>query len=181
MDRASEGDRFADLIGALAETFKSKPTTALVEGYWLALKDLAFDDFARGVEACLRACQFMPAPVEIRDAAGPAGTDRPEQAWACLLAAIRKTAGEDQEFEDGLIGVIVDRLGGWEHVTGLPSEELLKWTRKEFLELYRAGMRCGDPGPVTVFGWLGAGSSKGCADRQRIAAPYLVTRERIGA
>lgn len=179
MDRTVDGDRFADMVGALAETFKTKPTRALIEGYWLALKDLPFGDFERGVETCLRSCRFMPAPVEILDAAGPAGTDRAELAWESLLAAIRSTAGEDQRFEDGLVGTIVGRLGGWEHVSGLPSDELLKWTRKEFLDLYRDGVRYGRRPPLTVPGWLGGGSDRGGPPPRLIHAPYLSDRRRI--
>ena len=72
-------------------------------------------------------------------------------------------------------------MPGIRRVTGLSSEELLKWGRKEFLALYKAAMRQGAPlEPATVHGWLSAGSPKGCRDAKRIAAPYLEPARRIG-
>lgn len=181
MDRSVDGDRFAELIGSMAETYRRDLTAGLVEGYWLALRDLPLAAVERGAEMCLRECQFMPAPVEIRERSGAAGSDQAEQAWEALLGAIRKTAGEDVTFEDGAIALIVGRMGGWEHVTGLSSEELLKWGRKEFLGLYRSHVRQGGPvEPTTVHGWLAAGSPKGCTGHLRIRAPYLEPVPRVG-
>lgn len=181
MMQTADRPRFARLLGAVAEAFRRDVTEALVEGYWLALRDLPIAAVERGAEMCLRECQFMPAPVEIRERSGVAGSDQAEQAWEALLGAIRRTAGEDVTFEDGAIALIVGRMGGWEHVTGLPSEELLKWGRKEFLGLYRAHVRQGGPvEAATVPGWLGAGSPKGCASHLRVPATYLEPAQRIG-
>lgn len=164
-----------DLLGALAEAFQREPTKALVQAYWLALKDLPIDAVEHGAFGALRECRFMPKPVEIRERIHGADAGLiAEGAWSCLLGAIRATAGADITFEDGAIGRIVERMGGWEYVSGLESEELLKWTRQEFLRLYASDLRHGaDHSPHTVHGWLASGSPHGCQDRSLVGAPHL--------
>lgn len=173
--------RFATVIAALAEAFQRRITDGLVEAYWLGLNDLNIRAVEAGVARAIRECSFMPAPAEIRVRCGAMSPALlVEQAWACMLGAIREHGGwRSVQFEDHGITAAVERMGGWERLTGLDSEELLKWGRKDFLTIYGAWQRdAGDwersEEPATL---PGMGSQRPV----RIAAPYLGLRGRIEA
>lgn len=139
---------FADLIEGLAVTFKAKVSKALLSGYWLGLSDLPIEQVK---QACVRAlvdCKFMPVPRELRDLAGIMG---PEQraiiAWASVKRAIASVGSyRSVDFDDPTINAVIRSLGGWPRVCGTDSEELDKWTSKEFQRLYRelSGLRLSD-------------------------------------
>lgn len=136
---------FATLIHALASAFRVEATTALMQGYWLGLEDLAFEDVERAVGQALRSSQRMPAPAELRELAGemPAAM-RAVRAWDALKGAMRRHgAYQSIEFDDRAINAAVRSLGGWQRLCSLESEELDKWTRKDFEKAYLAHLKHG--------------------------------------
>lgn len=135
----SDQPAFLDLIEGLALTFKTKVSKALLSAYWMGLSDLPFDQVKA---ACIRAlvgCKFMPVPREIRDLAGIMGPDQKAIiAWNAVKRAIREVGSyRSVTFDDPAINAAIRSLGGWPRVCGTESEELDKWTSKEFQRLYR--------------------------------------------
>lgn len=138
----NEGDRqkFVTTLGAVAAAFRQELSTPMIEGYWLGLSDMTLEGFAAACQKCIRTCRFMPSAAELREHSGGLSIEmRVELAWSSLLGAIRSYGwNRSVQFDDPCIPAVVDRMGGWQRVSGLPSDELLKWTRKEFAVAYKA-------------------------------------------
>ena len=169
----SERPDFGKLMGVICESFGKTPTEAMLEAYWLTLGDLSLDEVSKAVLACLRECRYFPSPSEVLDRAGGlSGGAVAELAWEAVLGAIRRHGGwATVQFEDPAIPSCIERMGGWERLTGLPSDELLKWGRRDFLAMYRnwrlqAGVSELSEEPAAL-----PGMSKG--EPVRIPAPYL--------
>ena len=57
-------------VTLLAGCLRQEVTTALLEGFCLALADLSESELRRAVGKALCECKFMPAPAELREFAG---------------------------------------------------------------------------------------------------------------
>lgn len=64
----------------LAEYFGKQLTEAVLEGYWIALADLADDDFRKAVVTALKQSKFFPTGVELRAFAGRKRLEAPYHA-----------------------------------------------------------------------------------------------------
>lgn len=136
-------ETFVGLMNGLCAAFDKEPTEGLLTAYWLALAELPLADVERGIATCIKTCQFMPKPVEVRERSGLVPLQaRSELAWDSVVAAIRRYGwNRSVLFEDPAIPPVLERMGGWERITGLSSEELHKWARKDFLVAYESQMR----------------------------------------
>lgn len=134
-----ERDAFETLVEALAATFRVEPTSALKLGYWLGLGDLKLGRVEGAVERAIATCRFMPTPRELRDLAGEESSDqRAILAWNAVKQAIGRVGSyRSVTFDDATVNAVVRSLGGWIRVCRTDSEELDKWTSKEFQRLYR--------------------------------------------
>jgi len=132
-------DEFRTLIQALAATFRVEVTTALEVGYWLGLRDLPIRAIGAAVAAAITECKFMPVPRELRDRAGVMGADQKAiLAWNAVKRAIAQVGSyRSVIFDDPVVNAAVRSLGGWHRLCQTESEELDKWTVKEFLRMYR--------------------------------------------
>lgn len=137
--------RFGIAIAAVAATFRSEATTAMIQGYWMGLQDLPVESVEQALAASLRTSRFMPTAAELRELAGvPSTEDSALLAWASLDRAVSEHgAYQSVDFEDKTINATVRHLGGWERICGLPAEEFDKWLKKEFLRVYEAFQRSG--------------------------------------
>jgi hypothetical protein len=147
--------RFAELLQALSTTLVNgrELSRAMLLGYWIALRDLSLEDFERGCEKALRTCRVMPSPAELLELAGVmSATMRAALAWDALKRALR-TGGSwrSVDFDDPAINATVRNLGGWARLCGLQSEELDKWTRREFERLYAGFVDHGVPSDMGVY------------------------------
>lgn len=127
------------LVMALAATFRVEPSGPLKLGYWLGLRDLELSKIQAAVARAMISCRFMPTPREIRDLAGEVTVEQKAVlAWAAVKRAIRQHGSyRSVDFDDPTVNAAVRSLGGWPRVCGTESEELDKWTSKEFQRLYR--------------------------------------------
>ena len=136
-----ERDRpsFENLLLALGATFRVEITAPLRVGYWLGLRDLPIDAVQEAVAKAMTGSRFMPVPRELRDLAGVASSEQKAiMAWAAVKGAIREVGSyRSVSFDDPTTNAAVRSLGGWPRVCGTDSEELDKWTAKEFQRLYR--------------------------------------------
>lgn len=136
-----EQDRpaFEHLLLALGATFRTEVTTSLRAGYWLGLRDLTIADVQEAATKAIAGSRHMPTPRDLRDLAGVMGADqRAIIAWNALKRAIREVGSyRSVTFDDPTINAVVRSLGGWPRVCLTDSEELDKWTSKEFQRLYR--------------------------------------------
>jgi hypothetical protein len=145
--RDAEKAEFKNLLGALCASFRVEPTTPFFQGYWLGLKSLDLAEFERAVGKALESSRFMPTPVELRELAGEMSSNaRATHAWNEVRKAIRgKGAWASVAFDCPAINAAVRNLGGWRRLCSLDSEELDKWTRKEFEKVYGTLLQTGFP------------------------------------
>lgn len=135
---AADRVRFRELMQALSATFRVEPSPALFEGYWLGLRSMSVDAFETAVAKALATSRFMPAPSELRELGGHLSPSAMAlHGWNAVTQAIREHgAYESVSFDDPTINATIRSLGGWQRICGLESEELEKWTRKEFAATY---------------------------------------------
>jgi len=135
-----ERPRFVMALQALAAGFNREFTDALCESYWLALDDLPFAAVATAIKRAIRESKFMPSGRELRELAGAANPEmRALEAWVAVKRAIAAVgAYESVNFDDPAVNAAIRSLGGWRRLCSLDSEELDKWTRKEFEKAYTA-------------------------------------------
>jgi len=134
---------FWELLCGLFDAAGWKPPTRERGRVWyLALSDVTAPEFARaiGVYARQHSKEFLSIQL-IRELAGVQTTteDAAVLAWDAVLKAIRQYgAYYSVQFEDPAISAAIDAMGGWVVLCNKTSEELLKWTPKEFQKIYRA-------------------------------------------
>ena len=91
--------------------------------------------------------QFMPKPADIvRQVRGDPELEG-KQAWAKLVQAVRRWGSYvSVAFDDPLIHVIVEQMGGWPKI-GEFTEDELPFREKDFVALYRSHRQRGAPPP----------------------------------
>lgn len=133
----ADREKFSTAIGAMAEGFGRDVTAGMLQHYWAALRDLDLTDVQRAILACGRECRFLPTAAEIRQRCGAGADAIAEKAWETVVKAIQEYGYTySVRFQDPVVTRCLERLGGWETVTGQESAELHKWTHKAFLEAY---------------------------------------------
>ncbi len=133
----SDKQKFATLIQALAAGFRTEPTPALLESYWLGLCDMDFEAIQTAVITSIRTCKFMPAASELRQAGS--GVDMAlaaVTAWRAVRAAVQ-SAGSYRSVDFGpLVNATIRLLGGWARVCNEEPDQSEVWLKKEFERLY---------------------------------------------
>ena len=116
------------------------------------LSDLTFDEFKRGIAACLRNYKFAGFPPVglIRESAGAAvglldGDAGAVLAWDRVRASISKIgAYQSVDWRDAAIPhAIESAAGSWAELCDTSPEELSNFTRKRFLDAYKAHRAAG--------------------------------------
>ncbi len=156
--KASEKAKLAILIGGMAETYRQVISEAGIEGFWLGLSDLSFDQFNLAVGKALRASKWMPTVSELR---GFAGIKTPEQeasdAWDTFCAGVQSVGYYGSiDFTDRRINAVAQHLGGWGRVCELSGDAFHVWLRKDFLATFadfaQRGVDCS--GEYPLLGWV---------------------------
>ena len=134
----SEKSRFGQAIAAMGAVLNREINDALIEGYWLVLRDLPIIDFQRGIARAMAESKFFPAPVELLKLAGESTKARiASDAFDVVAKAISAHGGRASvDFDDHLINGVIRSLGGWPKLCATDSKEFHKWKRKEFEEKY---------------------------------------------
>jgi hypothetical protein len=141
---------FSTVMFAMCATFGVETTEAMLEGWYMAVKDLYLSDFQRAVSEAMKTCRFMPKPVDVRRLSGEAPVeDRAVVAWRAVMDAARRHGQyESVRFDDPIIHAAVRNIGGWERVCLLDADEADRFERRRFCDAYRAmfslGMSEGD-------------------------------------
>lgn len=143
----SDRAKFVTAIEALAASFRTEVSEALLEGYWLALDDLTLAAVGLSVKRAMRECTFMPTAHELRGLSGEVRIEhRSILAWDAFESAVRLHGGyASVDFDDPIINATVRNLGGWERCCDLSAEEFDKFLRKDFERVYAALFASGVP------------------------------------
>ncbi len=132
--------RFAAAMNALSAIHRVEASEPLLEGYWLGLQDLPISAVEKAIARSIATSKRMPVPADLRELSGdiPAAT-RAVKAWAKVKDSIRRIgAYSSVNFDDPITNATIRALGGWTRLCSTDSEELDKWTRKDFERIYSA-------------------------------------------
>lgn len=136
----SDITRFTRAISVLFETLGYPMTPARLEGFRLALDDMDVADIERACFVGMRSLKFQPKPADLRELAGVTDIsidDRAQIAWRSVREQIQRTSGMSAlDFDDPIIHATIRDLGGWERVSGLSSDELTRFTSRDFATAY---------------------------------------------
>jgi hypothetical protein len=141
-------EAFSEIMSSLNEIYgdQQKGVSDLkMKLYFESLRDLTIDQLNHAVVILSRTKKIktFPLPAEIIEAAVGNAEDEAEAAFEVLLGVIQNIGPyRSVEFQDGIIGRVVEQLGGWEAVNDW-AEVDRKWNRKNFCELYRSFVRRG--------------------------------------
>ena len=144
MDRLEAQTRL-QLVTALAEQFGRKNSEVGLMMFVNATADISLSEFERCVMRAARESKFMPSPAELWGMSS-AGLDRLTEvdrsllAWDRVVKSIRTIGGyQTVAFDDPLIGPTIRSIAtSWAALCDTESATLHAWTRKAFLEAYRA-------------------------------------------
>lgn len=134
--RDSDRERFVAVINAVAASFGSEPTEALLEGYWLGLEDLPMERVEAAAKRAIRSQSRMPRPAELRELSGEAPIAvLAVQAWSKLREAAGRYGAYSSVDFGPVMNATIRAMGGWNRFC---TEELNDFVRKDFEKTYGA-------------------------------------------
>lgn len=149
-NQIDQTERFALAISALCAAFNREADESAFTAFEWGLEGISADAIERGVKLAVSECEFMPTPAKLRELCGSLTHNaRALHAWNAAVAAIPKHgAYRSVEFDDPLINATVRSLGGWTAFCWKDSEELHKWTKKDFVQTYVTFLKSGVGGEL---------------------------------
>lgn len=147
--------RALQTLGAMYDKELSRP---LIELYFSALADMSLEDVLRGIKTLTGTAQFMPKPVEIRNAVIPDVKGQALLAFDRVIKAISEVGTyESVVFDDPAIHAVVEAMGGWTEFGQKQADD--PWLRKEFERLYQVYAKADLRGvPRRLIGYLELGN-----------------------
>lgn len=129
----------AIIVEGLAAMFRTEVTKALLEGYWLGLSDLDYEEVKRAAVDAIRTCRFMPTVSELRERIHGSLAERAVIAWQEVSKAIECVgAYQTVVFEDPVSNAAVSNVGGWQRLCESSADELDRFIRRDFERAYQA-------------------------------------------
>lgn len=142
-DNIDERRRFAALLTALSDYYKSEISKAVAGIYWQGLKQYDYEAIEKACWAHTQlpdeAGRWMPRNSDIIKMIEGSTVDQAAVAWSKVEGAVR-TRGvyDDLIFDDALIHRVIADMGGWVKLASIPDEKDLHFAGKEFQTRYRA-------------------------------------------
>ena len=132
-------ERFATLLIATAELYGKELSPIAINLYYEVLKNYSNEQVNKAFNFVIRTNKYncLPKPAEVIEAIEGKEDERAIVAWQGIIEAIRNYGYyQSIEFEDKIIHVCIDHLGGWMWLCGQTRDEL-KFIGKDFVRLYR--------------------------------------------
>ncbi len=131
--------KFTALLAELGERYGKFISEQLIDSYWQVLKVFDWEDVKFAFEAHLHNLhygQFFPKPIDIVDFIEENGKARALSAWV-IVARTMQQVGIYQSvvFDDSLIHVVVEEMGGWIKLCAMTNDDL-PFRAREFQKRY---------------------------------------------
>lgn len=177
MKNRSDSFRFAKALVALAEYYGRDLSEVVIDLYRQGLQSYDIDAIERAIGAHLQnpdTGQWMPKIADIVRMIEGTTQDAAALAWAKVMRAVG-SVGQYQSlaFDDVVIHLAVDDLGGWPKLCQTTEEEL-PFLAKRFETQYRAYRRRGDDLPPHPRYLVGVSEMSNVAAGHKSEAPRLV-------
>ena len=115
---------------------KNKMSDNLQQIYIDALRDLGADAIVAACGLALSQFKWFPKPVELRKLANPHCDPAVRAAAAFEVAKDLVTNRRPLDCQDKLINATIRHLGGLDAWAAIGRDEMTRWKRKEFIEVY---------------------------------------------
>jgi len=128
--------RFRAVLAGMAELYQRELTPALLDAYWLALRDWTLAEFQQAAGHLMAQATFMPRPSEfnaLRQAARPTAGE----AWQAVLANVRRSQYRSGVTVGGAADRAVAALGGYAAV-GMCTDDRLSYMERRFADHFEA-------------------------------------------
>ncbi|MDF2185881.1 DUF6475 domain-containing protein [Grimontia hollisae] len=132
--------RFASDLEAVMGLYGKTLTPTVLDVWWKALKHMALPAVTRALELHTQnpdAGQYPPKPADVIRLLGGTSKDRVNLAWAKVEKAITSVgAWNDVVFDDALIHMVIDQMGGWAKLCETKAKDL-PFRAREFESKYQ--------------------------------------------
>lgn len=132
---------FAAVLRATLDVYGKEASPDVLRIWWAALQDRSIDEVRAGFSRYIRSTEsgtFPPKPADIIRMIDGSSADRGMQAWAKVLEAIQRVGGyRSLAFDDPIIHVVIEAMGGWPGLCATPKDEM-QFRAAEFAKRYRA-------------------------------------------
>lgn len=165
--RQADFQRFRAVMTGMAKVYEREIDGALLDAYWLALRDWSLADFEAAAAHLMRTSKFMPRPADFHELR-EAGRQTAAEAWLQALRHAASSAYRNGPLGDPLIDRAVAALGGY-RVIAMCEDDKLGFLERRFAEHYEAiqdaeETRRALPG-------IGNGEALSAEDRPRVEGP----------
>ncbi len=129
--------RFSVVLTGMAKLYERQIDAALLEAYWLGLRDWSITDFEQVAGRLLATSKFMPRPADFNDARNAATKPAAAEVWALARKSIKYTpyGYVEKEGIDPLISAALRVIGGPDALAMCPMDKLT-FLEKRFSEAY---------------------------------------------
>lgn len=131
---------FASVLRATLDVYGKEASPDVLRIWWAALQDRSIDEVRIGFSRYIRSTDsgtFPPKPADIIRMIDGTSADRGMQAWAKVLEAIQRVGGyRSLAFDDPIIHVVIEAMGGWSGLCVTPKDEM-QFRAAEFAKRYR--------------------------------------------
>lgn len=148
---------FAEFIAywtATHELYNSKTSDAAIEIAFNALSKFELEDIKRALNEHANTSRFAPKPVDIVELILGDADSTALSAWAKVESALGRVGTYSSiVFDDPLIMMCIERIGGWIRL-GTLSDEEKNFVKYDFIKLYKGFMGRPISYPKTLIGIL---------------------------
>ena len=142
IDHIDEKRKFAGLLTALSDYYKSEVSKAVAGLYWEGLKQYDYEAVEKAAWAHTQnpdeAGRWFPKVADLRKLLEGSTVDQSMIAWTKVDSAVRTRGSyDDLVFDDPVIHRVIADMGGWVLVAGKDDKEY-PFTGIEFQKRYRA-------------------------------------------
>lgn len=138
-----DGDRFTNVLLALAELYKNPVSDRLANLYFDVLRDLTIEQIEQAAHLWMRDGKWFPKPVELRGLIEGSVEEGAEEAWMQFCSAVSRFGYTRQpQLPEAVMETVRVVFGNWRAAcAALPSAtsdrgpELMGW-RKQFISAY---------------------------------------------
>jgi hypothetical protein len=136
----TEKREFAEVLKATLDIYGKEVSVSVLGLWWNALANYSIQEVRQGFTNFIRSADFgnfAPKPADIIKMIDGTGADRSLLAWTKVIQACGSVgAYRSVVFDDPIIHLVVEDMGGWIKLCGSESDQL-DFMRNDFSKRYR--------------------------------------------
>ncbi|MGB0893816.1 MAG: DUF6475 domain-containing protein [Parashewanella sp.] len=179
-------EEFAEIWSATYNLYSKQMTLPILNLTFEALNHFTIKQIRNGLTSHIQSPEsgaFCPRPADVIKQIEGSGIDRASNAWAKVLYAIRHVgAWSSIQFDDLLIHLVIEKIGGWITLCKLKESEL-SFKQKDFIGHYQFLLNKPVPHtcPMVLKGIVDCQYVKGCLSFEYalLDSQYQITQHRL--